>query len=76
MDTTQNDIKHLFQQLGLAFQPKDIEDFINNNKIPADIHLAEAAFWNSAQRHFLKESLNEDAQWSELIDQLDVLLRK
>jgi hypothetical protein len=76
MDTTQNDLTHLFQQLGLGHKPNEIDDFINKNKIKHDVHLVDATFWTPAQRGFIKEALNEDAQWSELVDQLDVLLRK
>lgn len=76
MDTTQVDLRHLFQQLGLAFQPSDIDEFIAKNNITNNTLLVDAPFWNNAQRNFIRESLSEDAHWSELVDQLDVLLRK
>ena len=76
MDTTQIDLKHLFQQLGLPDEESEIDAFIASNKNADNTLLVDAVFWNQAQRHFIKEELSEDAHWSELIDQLDVLLRK
>mgnify|MGYP001182333735 FL=1 len=38
--------------------------------------LPEAPFWNRAQADFLRDALWNDADWSEAIDELDVLLRR
>ncbi len=66
----------LFVQLGLDSDPKSIESFINNNKIlDQSIKIEDAPFWTSAQSNFLRVSLQEDAEWAELIDQLSALLR-
>jgi len=75
MDTTKTDLTHLFKQLGLPNQIDDINHFITVHQLPAETRLVEAPFWTSAQKAFLAEALNEDAQWSEVIDQLDVMLR-
>ncbi len=75
MDMTRHDMATLFAQLGLDNSPSAISAFINSHKIPTDISLAQATFWNSAQASFLTEHLKQDADWSEVIDQLDVLLR-
>ncbi|WP_144209804.1 DUF2789 domain-containing protein [Shewanella donghaensis] len=75
MDTTTATLEHLFQQLGLGSSEESITLFIEQHEIPKNIAISQATFWNEAQKHFLEEALNEDAQWSELIDQLDVLLR-
>jgi len=75
MDTTKTDLTHLFKQLGLSNQSDDINHFIIAHQLPAETRLTEAPFWTSAQKAFLLEALNEDAQWSEVIDQLDVMLR-
>lgn len=40
-----------------------------------EVKLSEATFWSVGQRAFLQESLVEDSDWSEVIDQLDTLLR-
>jgi hypothetical protein len=36
----------------------------------------QASFWTQAQASFLREAIEEDADWAELVDQLDVMLRK
>lgn len=76
MDTTPLDLSHLFEQLGLENGQSAIDNFIVCHKIKEQIHLTQADFWNDAQRAFLQESIEEDAQWSEVIDLLDTLLRK
>ena len=75
MDTTKTDLTHLFKQLGLSNKSADIAHFIEVHQLPAETHLTQGPFWRSAQKAFLLEALNEDAQWSEVIDQLDVMLR-
>lgn len=75
MDTTPQDLSHLFEQLGLDSSEKGIESFIGSHSIPKNVHLFQADFWNDSQKSFLKEALEEDAQWSEVIDHLDALLR-
>ncbi|GGQ01128.1 DUF2789 domain-containing protein [Shewanella ulleungensis] len=75
MDTTENDLSHLFQQLGLAHSQQDINEFVSQNKLAAHTLLIDAPCWNPSQRAFIKEALMEDAQWSEVIDQLDVMMR-
>ncbi|MFV0594214.1 DUF2789 domain-containing protein [Shewanella sp.] len=76
MDTTPVDMSHLFEQLGLANQPQAITQFIATHKLSPETHLIEAPFWTQAQKSFLSEALEADAQWTELIEQLDVQLRK
>jgi hypothetical protein len=66
----------LFEQLGLPAEPRDIEAFISvHSPLKADIHLADARFWSEAQAAFLREEILEDADWAEVVDQLDVMLR-
>jgi hypothetical protein len=43
--------------------------------LKAETRLEDASFWNPSQRHFIKEQLSIDADWSELIDQLSLALR-
>ena len=53
-----------------------IDAFIRSHApLAEDVRLAEAPFWNSAQAAFLREELAEDADWAELVDQLDAALR-
>jgi len=39
------------------------------------VKIADAPFWTPAQAAFLREKLNEDADWAELVDQLSAALR-
>ncbi|WP_440053647.1 DUF2789 domain-containing protein [Pseudoalteromonas sp. T1lg65] len=75
MDTSNHNIATLFSQLGLDNSPESIDKFIRNHRIPSDMLISEAPFWNDGQRHFIEESLRADADWSEMIDELDTLLR-
>ena len=69
-------ISDLFEQLGLASDLPSINDFIaEHSGIPNSIHIADAPFWTPTQASFLKGALEEDAEWAELIDQLNVSLR-
>ena len=55
----------------------DIERFIEQHRGLDDSDvLAEADFWNPAQAAFLREALEEDADWAEVVDQLDAMLRR
>ena len=37
--------------------------------------LADAPFWDKAQAAFLREEITEDADWAEVVDQLNLMLR-
>lgn len=76
MDTTPQDLSHLFEQLGIDNSEDNIDKFIADNQIPNNVLISQANFWNESQKSFLKEAIDEDAQWSELIDHLDVLIRR
>ncbi len=75
MDTTPRDLTHLFAQLGLDPQQVAIDHFIANHRLAPQQALEEAPFWTPAQRAFLKEEKQQDAEWVETIDMLDTLLR-
>ncbi|KKL00094.1 DUF2789 domain-containing protein [Rheinheimera mesophila] len=75
MDRTTHDMATLFAQLGLDNSPSAIKAFVASHKIPADLSLAQASFWTDAQASFLTENLKQDADWSEVIDQLNLMLR-
>ncbi|KNC67018.1 DUF2789 domain-containing protein [Pseudoalteromonas ardens] len=75
MDTSAHNLKNLFAQLGLDNSDAGIKAFFSQNTLPSDMLLAEAPFWNQGQKHFIEESLREDADWSEIIDELDARLR-
>ncbi|MFI8745756.1 DUF2789 domain-containing protein [Pseudomonas sp. NPDC077186] len=76
METPIHDLPALFKQLGLAHDTASIETFIRTHApLPAERQLADAAFWSPAQAAFLREEILEDADWAEVVDQLNVLLR-
>ena len=76
MDLTNHDLKDLFEQLGLPSAPADIDAFIGKHRPLAEsVALADAPFWNEAQAQFLREEIIEDADWAEMVDQLNIRLR-
>jgi hypothetical protein len=75
MDTSSHTIQALFAQLGLPNSDTAIDNFIENNHLPAEIPLANAAFWSAGQAQFIREAIAEDADWAEAVDHLDAQLR-
>ena len=76
METPIHSLGSLFDQLGLDSTDEAIEAFINRNKpLPGHVELYQADFWNPSQASFLKQVKDEDADWAEIVDQLDAMLR-
>ncbi len=76
MDTTQHNLESLFEQLGLDNSQEAIDRFISAHKpLPPDQPLPAADFWTPSQAGFLREALDEDADWAEIVDHLDAMLR-
>lgn len=76
MESPMHDLSALFKQLGLPADPASIDAFIARHApLPATLALSEAPFWTAAQAAFLQEEIVEDADWAEIVDQLDLLLR-
>lgn len=76
MEQPVHSLSTLFAQLGLPNDPASIERFVNQHKpLSDDVELADAPFWNRGQASFLREEIIEDADWAEVIDQLNVMLR-
>lgn len=76
MEPPVHDLPSLFAQLGLDNDPASIDAFISTHSpLPEDCVLAEASFWNKAQAAFLREEIREDADWAEIVDQLNLMLR-
>jgi hypothetical protein len=71
MHTTEPTMSHLFEQLGLDAGDQAIARFIQTHQLAAGVALADAPFWNIGQRQFLAEQLKDDAQWAEVVDQLN-----
>ncbi|WP_431495708.1 DUF2789 domain-containing protein [Pseudomonas brassicacearum] len=77
MESPIHSLPALFKQLGLSDDAVDIDKFIaTHSPLKPELHLADAYFWNEGQRQMLRDEILEDADWAEVIDQLDVLLRK
>ncbi len=77
MESPTHSLPALFQQLGLRADPTSIEKFVSSHSpLKADLKLHEAFFWTPAQAAFLRDEIIEDADWAEVIDQLNEMLHK
>lgn len=65
----------LFKQLGLPYSDHSIAEFIASHRLGDKTLLPHAHFWSAAQSNFLRESIEQDADWAELVDQLNEALR-
>ncbi len=76
MNTLPLHFKDLFAQLGLPHDDDSIRHFIKTNSpLDPSTPLAHAVFWTNSQASFLKEQILADADWAELVDQLNSALR-
>lgn len=76
MESQLHDLSALFRQLGLADTPEAVRAFIRSHgPLAAEIPLHEAPFWNRAQTQLLLQAKSDDADWCEIVDLLDVMLR-
>lgn len=67
----------LFEQLGLPSDPDSIEQFIKRHRpLPKEMALADAPCWNEGQADFLREAIEDDADWAELVDHMDVAMHQ
>ncbi|MBF8224349.1 DUF2789 domain-containing protein [Halomonas sp. 328] len=77
MEQPVHHFSELFEQLGLASDAGAIEAFIKRHSpLPESVPLHEASFWNPAQAELLRNALEDDADWAEVVDHLDASLRK
>ena len=71
-----HNLSNLFAQLGQPNDDASIARFIETHSpLPEGVQLADAAFWTPAQAGFLREAILEDADWAEVIDELNNDLR-
>jgi hypothetical protein len=76
MEGNLHSMTHLFSQLGLPSAPGAIQAFIQSNRpLPRGLALHEAPFWTPAQADFLRDQVQDDADWAGIIDRLDSSLR-
>lgn len=77
MEKSFHRFSELFAQLGLGDDDASIRDFLQRHApLDAGIALADAPFWSPAQAGLLREQILRDADWAELVDQLDLALRR
>lgn len=75
MESSIHTLNNLFAQLGLPSDDIEIESFIKTHShLASNISLSEASFWTPAQASFLCEEIINDADWAEVIDQLNARL--
>jgi hypothetical protein len=74
MDMSTNNIETLFAQLGLDNSAEAMTQFVTSHRLPKDVSVNNAPYWNDGQRHFLQDALRQDSEWSEVVDQLNVML--
>jgi hypothetical protein len=76
MDMSDHRFAELFAQLGLPSDEPAIRRFIaTHSPLAAGIELADATFWTTGQAAFLREEIVRDADWAEVVDQLNAALR-
>ena len=77
MDRMNHTLAGLFAQLGIENAQMDIDNFIILYRgIPENITLSKANIWSDSQAIFLEDSIQEDSDWAEVVDQFDCLLRQ
>ena len=75
MQLTDHSLGDLFAQLGLPHEEADVRAFVASHRsLPGDVKLADAPFWSESQARFLREEALEDADWAEVVDQLNLML--
>ena len=75
METPMHRINNLFAQLGLPSDQAAVENFIKTHSpLATDVALSDAPFWTRAQASFLCEEILKDADWAEVIDELNARL--
>lgn len=76
MESGIHELSDLFRQLGLPDDPGAIEAFIATHRpLSGNVALADAPFWSPSQAQFLREEIDQDADWAELVDALSARLR-
>ncbi|MBB3193058.1 DUF2789 domain-containing protein [Roseateles terrae] len=75
MEPSVHPFAELFDQLGLPSSESEIQSFIDEHRpLPNGVKITEAPFWTPSQSRLLKDLLLEDADWAEVVDQLNLAL--
>lgn len=76
MEMPTHSLAALFDQLGLESTEAAIMWFVKaHGPVPDAVPLHEATCWSPSQAGFLKQAKEQDADWAEVVDQLNVMLR-
>lgn len=76
MNSTHHRFSELFLQLGLPADTQSITEFLDSHRpLDSSIKLENAPFWTEAQSTLLNEEVLKDADWAEIVDQLNAALR-
>ncbi|NBQ68831.1 MAG: DUF2789 domain-containing protein [Nitrosomonadaceae bacterium] len=77
MNSNHHRFTELFLQLGLPSDANGIKRFLDTHSpLESSIRLEDAPFWTNAQSTMLKEEILNDADWAEVVDQLNTALRR
>ena len=77
MEPPVHSLPSLFKQLGLPDDPKSIDQFVAvHSPLKSDQKLEDAFFWTESQKKFLRNEILEDADWAEVVDELNLLLHR
>ena len=76
METQMHSMNNLFAQLGLASDQESVEHFIETHPLATSVPLCDAPFWTPSQASFLREEMLNDADWAEVIDELNAALHE
>jgi hypothetical protein len=74
MEDVHHDLESLFAQLGLGTNAHEIDQFIDDHQLAADVKVSEAPFWSDAQASFLKEAIMDDGEQAPWVDELNTRL--
>lgn len=77
MESPVHSLSSLFKQLGLPDDPVSIDKFVAvHSPLKRDQKLEDAFFWTESQKKFLRNEILEDADWAEVVDELNLLLHR
>lgn len=72
MEPIAPDMHRLFAQLGESTDDAAIDRFIGLHIMQGGaIALHEASCWSKSQSDFLRQAIDEDAEWAPIVDQLN-----
>lgn len=67
----------LFDQLGLDSRPDAIRAFLRAHQpLSPEIALHDAPFWSPSQAEFLRQEIQDDSDWSIVIERVNSALRQ